>query len=170
MNDMTQTPEMLIAAMAAKARAASNALTQISDEEKSRGLMLAAQALRDHGDAICRANMQDMENAAERGLSSALLDRLRLDDARIEGTASGVEQVAIHFGKPNQQWLPQMTVAEAKQYMAEGHFAPGSMKPKIEACIDFVEQSENPEVFALITNPENLERALRGETGTKIVK
>ena len=46
MNDMTQTPEMLIAAMAAKARAASNALTQISDEEKSRGLMLAAQALR----------------------------------------------------------------------------------------------------------------------------
>ncbi|MCB2014883.1 MAG: glutamate-5-semialdehyde dehydrogenase [Sphingobium sp.] len=94
MNDMTQTPEMLIAAMAAKARAASNALTQISDEEKSRGLMLAAQALRDHGDAICRANMQDMENAAERGLSSALLDRLRLDDARIEGTASGVEQVA----------------------------------------------------------------------------
>lgn len=84
--------------------------------------------------------------------------------------STGVEQVAIHFGKPNQQSIAQMTVAEAKQYMAEGHFAPGSMKPKIEASIDFVEQSENPDVAALITNPENLERALRGETGTRIVK
>lgn len=84
--------------------------------------------------------------------------------------STGVEQVAIHFGKPNQQPIAQMTVAEAKQYMAEGHFAPGSMKPKIEASIDFVEQSENPDVFALITNPENLERALAGETGTRIVK
>jgi len=94
MNDMTQTPEMLIAAMAARARKASHALSQASDAQKARGLELAAQALRDHGDAICRANAQDMDNAAERGLSPALLDRLKLDTARIEGTAAGVEQVA----------------------------------------------------------------------------
>jgi len=94
MNDMTQTPEMLIAAMAARARKASHALSQASDTRKARGLELAAQALRDHGNAICRANAQDMDNAAERGLSPALLDRLKLDTARIEGTAAGVEQVA----------------------------------------------------------------------------
>jgi len=94
MNDMTQTPEMLIAAMAARARKASGALFEASDAQKARGLELAAQALRDHGDAICRANAQDMDNAAGRGLSPALLDRLKLDTARIEGTAAGVEQVA----------------------------------------------------------------------------
>ncbi len=94
MNDMTQTPEMLIAAMAAKARKASGALFEASDEQKARGLMLAAQALRDHAETICRANAQDMDNAAQRGLSSAMLDRLRLDSARIEGTAAGVEQVS----------------------------------------------------------------------------
>ena len=94
MNDMTQTPEMLIAAMAARARKASGALAQASDEQKARGLELAAQALRDHSADICRANAQDMDNAAARGLSSALLDRLKLDPARVEGTAAGVDQVA----------------------------------------------------------------------------
>ncbi|OYW87226.1 MAG: glutamate-5-semialdehyde dehydrogenase [Sphingobium sp. 32-64-5] len=94
MNDMTQTPEMLIAAMAARARAASGALFQAGDDRKVRGLELAAQALRDRSAEIGRANGQDMDNAAARGLSSAMLDRLRLDSARIEGTAAGVEQVA----------------------------------------------------------------------------
>jgi carbamate kinase len=63
-----------------------------------------------------------------------------------------------------------MTVDEARRYMDEGHFAPGSMKPKIEACIRFIEQSQNPNGYALITNPENLGRALRGETGTRVVR
>tara|TARA_R110000782_G_scaffold268689_1_gene365490 strand:+ start:27847 stop:29112 length:1266 start_codon:yes stop_codon:yes gene_type:complete len=94
MNDMTQTPEMLIAAMAARARIAGAQLARASDEQKARGLKLAAQALRDHGDAICRANGQDMDNAAVNGLSPAMLDRLRLDSSRIESTAAGVEQVA----------------------------------------------------------------------------
>ena len=84
--------------------------------------------------------------------------------------STGVEQVAIHFGKPNQVNLSQITLAEARQYMAEGHFAPGSMKPKIEACIRFLEQSSKPGAAALITDPPNLGRALRGETGTRIVK
>ena len=82
--------------------------------------------------------------------------------------ATAVEKVAINFGKPNQQWLDKMTLEEAKQYLAEGtHFAKGSMAPKIQAIIWFL---ENGGKQALITNPENIGRALKGETGTWIVK
>jgi carbamate kinase len=84
--------------------------------------------------------------------------------------STGVEKVAINFGKPHQVDLDRITVADARRYMAEGHFAPGSMRPKIEACIRFVENSTRPEACALITNPSNLGRALRGETGTRIVR
>ncbi|MDH5390226.1 MAG: carbamate kinase, partial [Candidatus Bathyarchaeota archaeon] len=66
----------------------------------------------------------------------------------------------------NQELLDRMTVAEAKKYYEEGHFPPGSMGPKIQAIIDFLEKGGKE---ALITNPENIERALRGETGTRIV-
>jgi len=84
MNDLTQTPEMLIGAMAARARQAGAILAQASDADKARGLELAAQALRDKTDAIVRANAQDMDNAAANGLSPSMLDRLRLDPARID--------------------------------------------------------------------------------------
>jgi len=84
--------------------------------------------------------------------------------------STGVEQVALNFGKPNQQAVAQMTLAEAQQYMAEGHFAPGSMKPKIDACIRFLQQSDNPAAYALITNPQSLGRALTGATGTRVVR
>lgn len=81
--------------------------------------------------------------------------------------ATAVEKVAINFGKPEQKWLDKMTLAEARQYLAEGtHFAKGSMAPKIQAIIWFL---ENGGKQALITNPENIGRALRGETGTLIV-
>lgn len=81
--------------------------------------------------------------------------------------ATAVEKVAINFGKPNQQWLDKITLAEAKKYLAEGtHFAKGSMAPKMEAIIWFL---ENGGKQALITNPENIGRALKGETGTLIV-
>ena len=80
--------------------------------------------------------------------------------------STAVEQVAINFGRPDQKWLDRMTVSQARRYMAEGHFAPGSMKPKIEACVLFL---ENGGKEALITDPPNIERALRGETGTRIV-
>jgi carbamate kinase len=81
--------------------------------------------------------------------------------------ATAVEKVAINFGKPNQKWLDKMTLAEAKTYLAEGtHFAKGSMAPKIQAIIWFL---ENGGKQALITNPENIGRALKGETGTWIV-
>ena len=80
--------------------------------------------------------------------------------------STAVEKVALNFNQPDEVWLDQMTVAEAKQYMDEGHFAPGSMHPKVEACIKFI---ENGGEKALITDPPNIPRALNGETGTWIV-
>ena len=81
--------------------------------------------------------------------------------------STAVEKVAINFGKPDQKWLDRMTLSEAKKYLAEGtHFAKGSMAPKIQAIIWFLESGGKQ---ALITNPENIGRALRGETGTWIV-
>jgi len=77
--------------------------------------------------------------------------------------STGVEQVALHYNTPQQRWLERITLAEARQYMAEGHFAPGSMLPKIQAAVRFVEMGG---AHALITDPPNLARALRGETGT----
>ena len=68
--------------------------------------------------------------------------------------------------KPNQRPIDRMTVAQAKQYIQQGHFAPGSMLPKIEAIVDFLETGSKQ---ALITIPENIERALAGETGTWIL-
>jgi len=81
--------------------------------------------------------------------------------------STAVEKVAINFGKPDQKWIERMTLAEAKKYLSEGtHFAKGSMAPKIEAIIRFLEHGGKQ---ALITNPENIGRALKGETGTTIV-
>jgi carbamate kinase len=80
--------------------------------------------------------------------------------------STGVERVALNFNKPDQRFLDEITLAEAQQYMADGHFARGSMLPKIEAAIDFVSHG-GPQ--ALITDPPNLVRGLRGETGTRIV-
>ena len=81
--------------------------------------------------------------------------------------ATAVEKIALNFGKPEQKWLDKLSLAEAKQYLAEGtHFAKGSMAPKIQAVIWYL---ENGGKQALITNPENLGRALKGETGTMIV-
>ncbi len=81
--------------------------------------------------------------------------------------STAVEKVALSFGKPDQVWLDRLTAAEARRYLDEGtHFAKGSMAPKIQACIRFIEAGGKE---ALITNPENIGRALAGETGTRIV-
>jgi carbamate kinase len=77
-----------------------------------------------------------------------------------------VEKVALNFKKPDQKWLDHVTLAEAKQYLGEGHFAKGSMEPKIQAIIYFLEHGGKQ---ALITNPENMAEALEGKTGTLIV-
>jgi carbamate kinase len=102
----------------------------------------------------------------DKDFASSLLARLIKADLFVISTA--VEKVAINFGKPEQKWLDRITLAEAKAYLAEGtHFAKGSMAPKIQAVIMYL---ENGGKEALITNPENIGRALKGETGTWIVK
>lgn len=81
---------------------------------------------------------------------------------------TAVDRVCINFNKPDQKSIAEMTVEDAKQYIEEGHFAPGSMLPKVEACLDFVEN--NPNGVALITSLEKAKEALHGETGTIIKK
>ncbi|HJS29429.1 MAG TPA: carbamate kinase [Anaerolineales bacterium] len=101
----------------------------------------------------------------DKDFASALLANLLGADLFLISTA--VEKVALNFGKPDQRDLDRMTVAEAKSYLEGGvHFAKGSMAPKIQAAIRFLE-SGGREV--LITTPENIGRALNGETGTRIV-
>lgn len=75
-----------------------------------------------------------------------------------------VEKVAINWGKPNQKDLSHLTLSEAAQYEAEGHFAPGSMLPKVQACMKFVRA--NPDKKAIITSLDKAVEALNGNTGT----
>lgn len=95
--------------------------------------------------------------------SSLLAQKLNADLFLI---STAVEKVAINFGKPDQVWIDHMTLSQAKKYLAEGtHFAKGSMAPKMQAIIWYLEAGGKE---AIITNPENIGRALRGETGTRI--
>ena len=109
-------------------------------------------------------SLKGVEAVIDKDFGSALLANLIKADVFIISTA--VEKVAINFNKPDQKWLDTMTVAEAKKYMEEGQFAKGSMLPKIQAILRFLEAGGKK---ALITNPENIGRALKGETGTWIV-
>ena len=79
---------------------------------------------------------------------------------------TGVEKVAVNFGKPDQKWLDEISVSEAEQYIKEGHFAPGSMLPKVEAAIKFIKS--NPDKKALITSLEKAKDGINGLTGTVI--
>ncbi|MHA2426048.1 MAG: carbamate kinase [Candidatus Thorarchaeota archaeon] len=97
--------------------------------------------------------------------ASALLANGLNADLLLISTA--VEQVYLNFGKDNQEPILKMDHIQAQRYIDEGHFTPGSMLPKIEACVDFI---KNGGKEALITDPQNISRALRGETGTKIVR
>lgn len=89
-------------------------------------------------------------------------------DADLFLISTSVDQVALDFGTPEQRWVDRMSLEEAKAHLAEGrHFASGSMAPKIEAVISFLEAGGKE---ALITSPANIERALAGETGTRILR
>lgn len=111
-------------------------------------------------------NYRGVAAVIDKDYASSLLAQQIKAELFIISTA--VEKVAINFGKPDQKWLDKLTLDEARQYLAEGkHFAKGSMAPKIQAIIWFL---ENGGKQALITNPENIGRAIRGETGTWIVK
>ena len=110
-------------------------------------------------------NYMGVAAVIDKDYASSLLAQAINADLFLISTA--VEKVALNFGKPDEKWIDRMTLAEAKQYLAEGtHFAKGSMAPKIQAIIRFL---ENGGKAALITNPENIGRALKGETGTWIV-
>jgi len=119
------------------------------------------------GIPIIRNEEGDLEGVAaviDKDYASSLLAHSIGADLFLISTA--VEKVYLNFNKPDQEPLDVMTVAKAKQYMEEGHFAKGSMLPKIQATIKFLEGGGKE---ALITDPENIARALRGETGTRIV-
>lgn len=81
---------------------------------------------------------------------------------------TAVDHVSINWGKPDQKDLTQISVDEAKQYCSEGHFAPGSMLPKVEACIKFADSKAGRN--AVIASLEKASAALQGNSGTKIVK
>lgn len=85
-------------------------------------------------------------------------------DADVLMILTEVEKVAINWGKPNQESLSHMSLDEAAKYVDEGHFAPGSMLPKVQACMNFVRS--NPQKKAIITSLDKAIDALKGETGT----
>ncbi|WP_196093938.1 carbamate kinase family protein [Citrobacter sp. Res13-Lact-LER2-35-b] len=111
-----------------------------------------------------QGDYQSVDAVIDKDLSTALLaQEIRADILVI---TTGVEQVCIHFGKPNQQALDKVDVATMTRYMQEGHFPPGSMLPKIVASLAFLARGGKR---VIITTPECLPAALRGETGTHIV-
>ncbi len=111
-------------------------------------------------------DLRGVEAVIDKDLASGLLATAL--DASLLVIATSVEKAALHFGTPKQQWIDTITVDEAKGYLAEGiHFGRGSMEPKIQAIIDFIEAGGTE---GLITNAENLERAVSGETGTRITR
>ena len=113
-----------------------------------------------------KGNLEGIAAVIDKDLASALLASQVDADLLLISTA--VEKVALNFGTPEQEWVDQFTLAEVKERLAEGgHFAEGSMAPKMRAVVQFLEAGGKE---ALITNPQNLERAMDGETGTRIVR
>ncbi len=110
-----------------------------------------------------QGNLSGAAAVIDKDLASAVLAKEIAADLLVISTA--VEQVCLNFGKPDQKALDRLSLADAKRYMTEGHFKPGSMLPKIQACIQFI---ENGGTEALITCPEALPRALDGKAGTRI--
>lgn len=112
-----------------------------------------------------KGELVGVEAVIDKDYAASILARSVNADLFLITTA--VEKVALNYNKPNQSWLDHMTLEEAKKYHAEGHFHKGSMGPKIQAIIWYLEGGGKE---ALITDPANIERALRGETGTRITK
>ena len=121
------------------------------------------------GIPVVRNEAGDLEGVAaviDKDLASEKLARDMDADALVILTA--VEKVSINFKKPDQKDLDRMSAAEAKQYIKEGHFAPGSMLPKIEAALNFVESK--PGRIAIITSLDKAVDAIEGRAGTTITE
>ncbi len=111
-----------------------------------------------------RGKLVGVEAVIDKDLTSGLLaDEL---DAQMLLTITDVRRVSLNFGKKNQKDLPRMTVGEAREHMKDGHFPPGTMGPKVQAAVDFI---NNEDRQAIITSLGNLKRALDGRDGTWIV-
>jgi len=110
------------------------------------------------------SKIKGVEAVIDKDFSASLL--ATLIDADLFVISTAVEKVALNFNQPNEKWLDEMSVAEARQYIEEDQFAPGSMLPKIQAIIQYL---ENGGKKALITDPEHIGDALEGKTGTWIV-
>jgi carbamate kinase len=82
--------------------------------------------------------------------------------------ATGIDKVALNFGRPDQTPIDRLTVAEAKRHLVDGQFPPGSMGPKIEAAIDYLESVENPHARVIICDLKRLMDAIKGLDGTWI--
>jgi len=109
-------------------------------------------------------NLHGVPAVIDKDLASALLAQLIGADLLIISTA--VEKVALNFGTPDQEWVDEFTLDEVKQRLDEGvHFAEGSMAPKMRAVVQFLESGGKQ---ALITDPQNIERAMARQTGTWI--
>jgi len=111
-----------------------------------------------------RGQLKGVEAVIDKDLASSLLARQLNADLFIISTT--IDQVSLNYGKPDERPIDRMTLAEAEQYIREGHFAPGSMLPKIRAIVEFVRASGHR---AVITNPEHLAAALAGHAGTLLV-
>ena len=111
-----------------------------------------------------RGQLKGVEAVIDKDLASSLLARQLNADLFIISTT--IDQVSLNYGKPDERPIDRMTLAEAEQYIKEGHFAPGSMLPKIRAIVEFVRASGHR---AVITNPEHLAAALAGHAGTLLV-
>lgn len=108
--------------------------------------------------------IEGIEAVIDKDFSSSLL--ATMIDADLFVISTAVEKVALNFNKPNEILLDELTIADAKKYIEQGHFAPGSMLPKIQAIIKYF---ENGGKKALITDPEHIGEALQGKTGTWII-
>jgi len=105
----------------------------------------------------------EKEHGRLRGVE-AVIDKDMID-ADLLLISTSVEKVALNFNRPDQVWLDEITVSQVEDYIRAGHFLPGSMLPKMQACIEFIKAGGEQ---ALITDPKNIGRALNGETGTWI--
>jgi carbamate kinase len=109
-------------------------------------------------------DLQGIEAVIDKDLASSLLASTLHADLLLIST--GVEKIALNYRQPDQQDLDKLTLSEAQHYLDEGHFAKGSMEPKIRAAIEYLEHGGKA---VLITRPETITRALAGETGTWIL-
>jgi carbamate kinase len=115
--------------------------------------------------ADAEGNLQGVPAVIDKDLATALLATELGADLMVISTA--IEQVALDFGKPEQRFVDRMTASEARGYLEAGtHFAAGSMAPKVQAVLNYLDHGGKE---AIVTDPANVERALKGETGTHFV-